>query len=200
MSTVVADQSTHSTLEQAVRPLTAADLAAMPEELPSGPVDFELENGRFVLMSPTGRRHGNLQSRIARALIDQGDDHGHGETLSETGIILSRNPDSVAGPDVMFVSKRSMPIRESSEGYLETIPELIVEIRSKNDTSGHLNRKTAAYLRAGAELVWIVDPSAETISEHRQQVPEKIYRHGDILHCDDIIPDFRLPLVELFGK
>jgi Uma2 family endonuclease len=196
MATVEIDEL----VDQPIRPLIAADLAAMPEELPSGPVDFELENGRFVLMSPTGRRHGSLQSRIARALIEQGEDPGHGEAYSETGIILSRNPDSVAGPDAMFVTNRSMPIRESAEGYLETIPELVVEIRSKNDTHAYLNRKTAAYLRVGVQLVWIVDPDAMTVTEHRPQASEKALGKGDVLNCGDIIPGFRLPLSELFGK
>jgi Uma2 family endonuclease len=196
MATVVTDELTRSP----IRPLTVADLAAMPEELPSGPVDFELENGRFVLLSPTGRRHGNLQSRIARALIDQGEDPGHGEAYSETGIILSRNPDSVAGPDAMFVAKRSMPIRESAEGYLETIPELVVEIRSKNDTNAYLNRKISVYLGVGVQLVWIVDPKAETVTEHRPNAAEKTLEKGDVLTCDNIIPGFQLPLDELFGE
>ena len=39
-----------------------------------------------------------------------------------------------------------MPIRESREGYLETIPELVVEIRSKNDSSAEINQKIAEYL------------------------------------------------------
>src|SRR6185436_9029000 len=134
-----------SVLEPVPRLFTAADLAAMPDELPSGPVNFELENGSLVLMSPTGRRHGNLQLRIGKALIAQGEERGHGEAYSETGIILSKGPDSVAGPDAMFVSKRLTPIRESPEGYLETIPELVVEIRSKNDRSAYLKRKVAKY-------------------------------------------------------
>lgn len=200
MATVVTDEFTQSPVDRLSRPLTIADLAAMPDELPSGPVDFELENGRFVLMSPTGRRHGNLQSRIARALIEQGEDAGHGEAFSETGIILSRDPDSVAGPDAMFVTTRSMPIRESAEGYLETIPELVVEIRSKNDTSAYLNRKTAKYLQVGVQLVWVVDPEAATVTEYRPETSGKTLSKSDSLSCDDIIPGFRLPLDELFGK
>ena len=82
------------------RLLTSADLAAMPDQLPSGPVDFELHQGRLVLMSPTGTTSCNLQARIASALISQGEEQGHGEAGTEGGVILSKNPDTVVGPDV----------------------------------------------------------------------------------------------------
>ena len=37
------------------RLLTAADLAVLPSQLPSGPVLWELDNGRLVVMAPPGR-------------------------------------------------------------------------------------------------------------------------------------------------
>ena len=33
-----------------------------------------------------------------------------------------------------FILTASLPVRQSTEGYLETIPEIVVEVRSKNDT------------------------------------------------------------------
>jgi hypothetical protein len=42
-------------VQPACRPLTAADLEAFPAEIPSGPIDYELDNGRLVLiMAPPG--------------------------------------------------------------------------------------------------------------------------------------------------
>src|SRR5436190_22752230 len=108
---------------------TAADLAAMPEHLPSGDVSYELHHGRLVVMSPPGATHGNLQNRIGKALGVQGEDKGHGKAYTEVGIVLARGPDHVVGADAAFVTKHSLPARESPEGYLETIPELVVEVR-----------------------------------------------------------------------
>jgi Uma2 family endonuclease len=53
------------------RLFTLADVAAMPENLPSGSVSFELHHGRLVPMSPPGATHGNLQNRIGAALSTQ---------------------------------------------------------------------------------------------------------------------------------
>ncbi len=93
---------------------------------------------------------------------------------------------------------RSLPAREASEGYLETIPELIVEIRSKNDSTTEINDKVADYLKAGAQLIWVVDPEPESVDEHRPSLPPKSYHKADALTCDDIVPGFRLALIDLF--
>lgn len=151
-------------------------------------------------MSPTGRRHGNLQSRISKVLQTQGEEQGHGQAFSETGVVLSKGPDSVAGPDAMFVTMRSMPLRELPEGYLETIPELVIEIRSKNDNAAYLNRKVTMYLRIGVQVVWIVEPDSRTVVEHRPNFAAKTFSVADTLTCDDLIPGFRLPLAELFKE
>ena len=61
-----------------------------------------------------------------------------GEAFSEISVILRRNPDRVVGPDAAFVVKRSLPVRMLPEGYFETIPDLVVEIRNKNDSLADL--------------------------------------------------------------
>src|SRR5207244_2673377 len=130
-------------------PFTIADVAEMPRDLPSGPVDYELDRGVLVIMSPTGRRHGVVQGRISALLISLGDARGLGETAVETGVILWSDPDRLVGPNVAFWSKASFPLRESSEGYVETIPDVVFEVRSKNDTHSSVNQKVADYLKAG---------------------------------------------------
>jgi Uma2 family endonuclease len=180
------------------RLFTAADLAAMPENLPSGPVSFELHHGRLVPMSPPGALHGNLQNRIGGALLVQGEEKGHGKSYTEVGIILARKPDDVRGADAAFIMKQSLPARESPVGFLEKIPELIIEIKSKNDTATEIAEKVADYLEAGAKLVWVLEPAIESVIAHRPNSQPKSYRQTDALTCEDIIPGFRLVAAELF--
>ena len=180
------------------RLFTAADLAAMPEHLPSGDVSFELHHGRLVAMSPPGARHGNFQVRIGGALLAQGESKGCGKAYTEVGIVLARKPDHIVGADAAFVTSQSSPARESPEGYLETIPELVVEVRSKNDTNAEIAEKVADYLRAGTKLIWVLDPLPETVTEHRPNLQPKTLAKSAALTCEDIIPGFRLSLAELF--
>jgi Uma2 family endonuclease len=151
-------------------------------------------------MSPTGDRHADIHLAIGSELRLQGERRGHGKAYVEVGVILWKDPFRVVGPDVAFVKHASLPAKTSPEGYLETIPELIVEVRSKNDTKSYLARKVSDYLAAGVQLVWEADPEASTISEHRPGATQKSFGRNDTLQCEDIIPAFYLPLTELFRE
>ena len=193
-----AESVTRPLVQPGLRLFTAADLAAMPEHLPSGDVSFELHHGRLVPMSPPGATHGNLQVRIGAELISQGEKKGYGKAFTEVGVVLARNPDHIVGADAAFVTSDSLPARESPEGYLETIPELVVEVRSKNDTAAEVSGKVADYLQAGSKSVWVVDDASATVAEYRPNSPPRVYRKSDTLTCNDLIPGFRLGLDDLF--
>jgi Uma2 family endonuclease len=186
-------------LEAVPRLFTAADLAEMPRDLPSGPVHYELDNGRIVAMSPPGRKHGFVEFRIAKAIDDAVGEEGLGEVYTgETGIVLWRNPDRVVGADVAFVRRASLPVRESPEGYLETIPELVVEVVCENDTKPFVERKVADYLRAGVRVVWIADPNTPTLTEYRRDAEPRAFAEDETLSLPDLIPGLQLSLKEVF--
>jgi Uma2 family endonuclease len=180
--------------------LTAADLEAFPTELPSGwPMDYELDNGRLVLiMAPPGDVHGAAQSLIATYLTMHGEFKGYGKVRTEVGIVLWRNPDRVVGADVAFIAKKSLPLKVAREGYLETIPELVVEIRSKHDSLPYMQRKVEHYLKAGVEIIWVVDPAAKSVTIHRVAANPVTLGVADTLQVGDLIPDFSLPVADVF--
>jgi Uma2 family endonuclease len=181
------------------RLLTAADLAVLPSDLPSGPVVYELNNGRLVVMPPPGDIHGAVESNIGAELKIQGERRGLGKARSGgVGVILWKNPDRVVGPDAVFVAKESLPIRTSKEGYLETIPELVVEVRSKNDTGPEISRKVQDYFKAGVRVVWVSDPGKRTVTIYRPGQKAKVLHENDVLTIPDIIPGFELSVREVF--
>jgi Uma2 family endonuclease len=183
------------------RLLTAADLAALPDELPSGPVKYELDQGRLVvLMSPPGERHGAHQATIVTLLKLLGERTGHGKALGEVAIILRRDPDQVCAPDAAFIARRSLPVRTSPEGYLETIPELVVEVRSKNDLVAAIRAKVDLYLKAGVTLVWVIDPNRKIVGIYRKRQKARELRVGDTLKAEGVIPGFRVAVEELFDE
>lgn len=183
----------------ATRLLTAADLAALPSELPSGRVGYELWDGVLRTMAPPGDVHGDVEFAIGLVLGKFGQDRGYGRGRSgETTLILSRDPDTIVGADVIFLTSDQLPPRRSAEGYLETIPALVVEVRSKNDTEGNVRTKVARYLAAGVRVVWVAHPDRRTITVHRATLPPQELGEEDILTADEIIPDFAVPVGELF--
>jgi len=198
-----------SAIAQPVRPapvrsagarlLTAADLAALPSDLPSGRVLYELDNGRLQVMAPPGDEHGAFEGNLIAALKVQGEYRGLGKArCGEVGVILRQNPDRVVGADAVFIANASLPIRRSPEGYLLTVPDLVVEIRSKNDRAGEVQSKVNDYLAAGVKLVWVADPTTRTVTAHRPEAPSTVFGESDALVCEDLIPGFRLPVAEVF--
>jgi Uma2 family endonuclease len=150
------------------RLLTVADLAALPSELPSGTVRYELHNGRLVIVPPPGDIHGAVQSNTVTEFKVQGERRRLGKARSDVGVILWRNPDHVLAPDALFIANASLPLRLSPEGYLETIPDLAVEVRSKNDTDKEIADKVKDYLKARVKVVWVADPDTKTVTAYRR--------------------------------
>jgi len=178
------------------RSLTAADLAELPTDLPSGPVRYELHDGSLVVLPPHGFRHARAVAVIAAELLRQGEKRGFGEAIDECGIVLRRGPDQVVGADAALIAAKSLPAKLSPEGYLEIIPELVAEVRSKNDSTLEVEAKVRDYLTAGVELVWVADPEARTVNRPGQ--PAVIMTVADTLTADPIIAGFTLALADLF--
>jgi Uma2 family endonuclease len=186
-----------------IRKLTAADLAALPEMLPSGPVSYELFSGRLIMMSPTAGSHGEIQAAIARELGIQAVKPGFGKVWVESGFLLRSIPDTTLfGPDVAFICSARLPVKNSKEGFIETLPDLVVEIRSKNDTKAYLLEKTKTYLAAGVGQVWVAEPETHTITIHASgKEPQQIEPSGSITDREfPLIPDLNLVLAEVFPK
>ena len=161
------------------RLLTAADVAGLPRTLATGDVKYELDDGELVVMAPPGDLHGFQQGMVLHALIGEAMFRLRlGEARGETGVVLRRNPDRVVAPDAVFILNSSLPANRSREGYLETIPELVVEVESKNDTGPGLRAKTAEYFAAGVRMVWRLDPDRTTVTVHRPGLPDQVFAPG----------------------
>jgi Uma2 family endonuclease len=183
--------------ESGLRLFRVEDLEHLPSQVPSGPVRYELHNGILVALPPHTDQHGAVLSHVAAELLVQGQQRGFGKARSVgPAVILRRDPDHVLVPDAVFIANRQLPIRKSPEDYLETIPALIVEVRSTNETLDSLLHRAEDYVNAGTVVVWVVDPINRNVVEYRQGVTAKTYDENDTLTVDDIIPGFALPVRE----
>lgn len=149
-------------------------------------------------MAPPGGVHGSVKASISGHLLFLGEMKKLGRVFSEKGVVLWRGPDCVAAPDVAFVASKSLPVRLSPEGYLESIPELVVEIRSENDSLQYIHGKVEHYLKAGVEVVWVVDPATKFIEIHMPGGDVITRRAGESLGLGDLIPGFALAVADVF--
>jgi Uma2 family endonuclease len=198
MSAVVEKGQTQKTAARR-RLWTMADLAALPGRLPTGPAHYELWDGELRLTAPPGEIHGNTETRLTTVLTVHGEWEGLGRvTGGEAGILLGGDPDTVIGVDAAFFTADQLPVRYSPEGYSLTIPALMAEVRSRNDTPREVRERVERYLAAGACLVWVLDPVKRTVTAHRSGQEPQVLGIQDALTAEGIIPKLVFPVRRLF--
>jgi Uma2 family endonuclease len=105
-------------------------------------------------------------------------------------------------PDVAFVSFDRWPLthRIPRTDAWEVVPNLAVEVVSRTDSVDSIVDKIAEYFHAGVNRVWVVFPSQEQVYVYDSPTSVRILTRTDELSGDPILPNFRLPLVELFEE
>jgi Uma2 family endonuclease len=105
-------------------------------------------------------------------------------------------------PDVVYASYERMPPGDAREQvYVETAPDLVVEVLSPGESAERFARKLRFYLLHGVRLVWVVDPDAETITVYIPgTADERILRPGDTLDGGDVLPGFTAPVAEIMAQ
>jgi Uma2 family endonuclease len=153
-------------------------------------------------MNPPGNLHGSVEAQFTGRLLYEGELKRHGKVrCGEVGIVLRREPQArVVGADVVFIASRSLPIKESPEGYLETIPDLVVEVRSKNYADNFVAQRVADYLAAGVAVVWVVDPRTKSVSVHLPHAEPRLFQGDDVLEAEDIVPGMRIRVRDVFEE
>jgi Uma2 family endonuclease len=181
-----------STTSPAACLISGEELAAMGN---IGPC--ELVRGRIVPMSPLGDEHGGIEATITavvRAFVQQ---HNLGKVRSgETGIYTARNPDTVRGADVLYISHERYA-RRQSQSYLDVAPDLVVEILSPGNTTAEMAEKLQEYFSIGVRMVWVVDPRKRTIGVYRTPTDVQVLHEGETIHGQEVLPGFAAPVAAL---
>jgi Uma2 family endonuclease len=113
-------------------------------------------------------------------------------------MILSRDPDTFFGIDVVYVSADVMARQSGDSTMIEGIPTLVVEILSPSDTLEDVNEKIEAYLTARVPLVWIIDPHWKTVTVHRPPTEPQLLNLRDEISAEPHLPGFRVPVKSFF--
>ena len=160
---------------------------------------YELVKGRVIEVPMPGAKHGKVCVKLARLVGNFVEEHGLGHVMSnDTLIVLRRGPDSSRGADVCFVSYAKLPAGDVPDGPLEVIPELVFEVRSPSDSWTDAIEKMLDYLRAGVQVVVILDPKTTSATVFRSDVRQEMYEAADTLAVPDLLPGFSVAVRQFF--
>jgi Uma2 family endonuclease len=165
--------------------MTEAEYLALPEEKPY----LEYVDGVVIQKPMPNAIHRKLVAYIVHALFNHHTRFG-GDSGPEGRIRLGDGP-SYRIPGAAY-GARGRPSGDDS------IPTLVVEVRSPDQTIGELREKCRFYRRNGVEACWLIDPesrSAEVFDAGRDG--ERL--SGDVEVSSPAVPGFALSLPALFA-
>ena len=157
----------------------------------------EVSRGLLVREPRPGQEHGRIQFLLGGLLAVFAREHGLGHVVGESGFILQRDPLTLRGPDVAFVS-RARTGEAPKKGWAEYSPDLAVEVLSSSDRPSRMAEKVAQYFEAGTRMVWLIDPEDRTAVVYASPADVRLLREGEELDGGDVVPGFRCPLADLF--
>lgn len=170
-------------------------------DLPDDGYRHELIEGVLQTTAPTGWEHGLVTGAAVQVLRTHVRAQRLGHVLTgEPGFLLRQDPDTVRAPDVAFLRAEVVAALADDTGFVEVVPDLVVEVVSPSDRAGEVTAKALVWLDAGVRLVWVVDPGSRSIMVHRPDGVGRLVRGpGAVLDGDDVLPGLGLPLDQLFG-
>lgn len=185
-----------STSDPDTRPLTIAEYADLQEP---DDVRSELVRGVLVREPRPGFGHGRVLSRLDRILGGFVEEEGLGEVLVDVGVVLSADPPTVRGPDLLFLSAERIPDPRPT-GFLEIPPDLAVEVVSPSNRASEIREKVTEYLEAGVRMVWVLDPASRTGTVYRSRRDIRLLTPADELDGADVVPGFRVRLGDVLPE
>ena len=175
--------------------ITADELLGMPDDGKR----YELIEGELIEMAPAGFRHTNIGARIIGLLFQHTDKNDLGELMNaDGGVFLQRDPDTIRVPDVGFISKERLPPGEGPSGFIEIIPDLVVEVVSPSDRAGQVQAKIEQWIEHGVRLVWVVYPECRSIMVYRSLSEVQVLHEGDTLTGGPVLPGFSCAVSDIF--
>jgi Uma2 family endonuclease len=181
--------------------VTTPDLLSAEQfsERPDPGYPEELVRGRIVPLAWPKPRHGEICSNAVLILGVHARDRDLGRVLSnDTGVITERGPDTVRGADVSFYSFARDPKGPLPDRYLDTPPDLVVEVFSPSDRWPKVLAKVAEYLDAGTTFALVLDDDRRLAHLYRADGATHVLSGDDELTVPDLLGDFRVRVGRFF--
>ena len=178
------------------RTLNVEDFANLDE--PANEL-LELVRGRVVREPRPAARHGAVCATIVCELVLYAKRTGAGRVFgNDTGFILARDPATVRGPDVAFLSRARCDEVHKWGAWIDGPPDLAVEVLSQSNRRRQLEQKVADYQRAGTHVVWLINPESQRVTVYERGASRTL-TPKDHLTCAEWLPGFNISVSDIYA-
>lgn len=180
--------------------LTIADLEQLQTEHPEW--QMELVEGNIVIIGPSDYESEEIGGRLLTFLNMWVLSRKLGRvTGSSAGFILpsidnNSEKSNLRAPDVSFV--KAERLKKSKRDFVELVPDLVVEIKSKSDRIKPLEEKIQLFLQLGATVGILIDPDKLTVTVYRFNQAPVMLENQDIFTIPELLPGWELAVSELW--
>ena len=155
---------------------------------------YEYMKGELIPMAPPTMEHGEISMNLSFLLNWHVRENQLGRVYpADTDFKLG---DRLVKPDIAFVSTARLP--ENRDQASPIAPDLAVEVVSPSDAFRRVVRKALDYLEAGTKMVWIVEPTSQTVRVYRSETPIRVLGIDDTLTGEDVVEGFSCQVAQLF--
>ena len=166
----------------------------LEEFLESDLEGYEYIKGELIPMAPTSMEHGDISINLISQLNTYVRENQLGRIyMPDTGFQVG---DRFLIPDIAFISTDRLPADRSKACPVP--PDIAVEVVSPSDTLHRIQEKVFAYLEAGTQLVWVLEPLSKSVTIHRSETDITLLTRNDTLSGEDVVEGFTCQVAELF--
>lgn len=167
---------------------------------------FELIHGKRIPIMPSLAGHTILIRAIVRLLEAYVLPLSLGEILTEATVVQEHRKDWVKGsftPDILFFGAERFEQymadhADWQERPFALVPDIVIEVVSKNDSYSDINEKVMAYLELGVKEIWVIDPHAKNAFLHSAKKTLMLHKNDSLQ--SSVLANFSLKLAELYEK
>jgi Uma2 family endonuclease len=169
-------------------------------KLHGGELGVELVRGQVVRYPMPGAKHGMVCLNAGVIVREFVRSEKTGRACSnDTFVRISDG--TLRGADVAYWSYARFPREHPMpDGVIDVSPELVFEVRSPSDLWTDMLGKMLDYIRAGVDVVVILDPPTESATVYRSGTRQDTFEKDETLTIPDVLPGFAVPVARFFEE
>lgn len=159
--------------------------------------NHELVKGDIVPTDFLGTFDGLIIAKFNSIISDFVRENELGMILSNVEFVLAKNPDTVRGANLAFISKSRLAQTGIKEEFYPHPPEFIAEIVSEHKPFEVVKDRVDDFLKSGTEMIWMIqnqrleNDSNITIKVLRNDGTEFIVEQNEEVSGENVIEEFK---------
>lgn len=155
--------------------------------------------GKLIIMPPTGSLTGEKNSDLNYQIQAWNRQYKLGKVFdSSAGFKLANG--AVRSPDVSWIKLKrwNSLTKEQQTKFAPIDPDFIIELASPSDDLVTLRQKMEEYMSCKVKLGWLIAPNTKEVEIYRQGKIKEVLSNPKILSGEDVLPNLKVTLDNVF--